>query len=403
MAGAGTGGSATAGAGGSSGTAGAAGTAGAGGSSGTAGTGSGGSASYTPSTPGCPLWKGNCVSGETSCSTSLASSTNCGACGVSCQAGEKCVGSLCAEDVNPSLLASTKFFPGKTGLIMTYMEGTERGVAKVPVISGTVTKVAVFNNTPFAFLCNSPDAAADGDDGAIYMSCANNQIWKVPAAGGTVSKLLDAGSPNSNNLENVAVIGSKLFYVGDGGIFRANLDGSGAELWMKNSCVSYLAADTAAGEIVFFCKYDHAIRVRAASAPPSLDYTYDREIVTTGNNSLWIDATHYWYRRIGKLVGNFYQSSLLRVPKQGGAEQTMLDLFTPPAVAVHVGSGGAYVAQLIDKTDYHMRLIRVAKDGVPEQVLVDWMYGYQADWSSLYVGDTSLLLRKLGGFFRLPL
>ena len=55
-----------------------------------------------------------------------------------------------------------------------------------------------------------------------------------------------------------------------------------------------------------------------------------------------IGPTHYWYKRLDKLVGNHYQGKILRVAKKGGIEETMLDIFSPPSVLFHVGKGGAY-------------------------------------------------------------
>jgi hypothetical protein len=409
-AGAGTGGSGATGtgafgggaSGGAAGTAsgGAAGTAsgGAGGSSGSAGA--AGTSATTPNTPGCAPWAGNCGAGASGCTTKLNSTTDCGACGAPCAAGTQCIGTQCATPVT-SATNLKYYFAGRDGVIVLQSLSTsEVGVGKIAADSGSLIQVAVLSGTTKA-LCDNPNAVAEGADGAIYMSCSTaNQIWKI--ASGVALKLFDAGDPNSNNLPGVAVLGNKLFHVGVGGIFRSNLDGTGSELWMKNACVSNLVADEAAGEIVFSCKYDHAIRVYGAQKPPNLSYAYDREIIGTGNSTVWVDSTHYWIQKLEKIVGSYWTGKLLRVPKQGGTEQVMLDL-TPPVLALHVGQGGAYAVQLIDKTNYHMRILRVAQDGKPEQALADWVYGYQVSAGSLFVGNSNLVVRAFGGFVRLPL
>ena len=383
--------------GGTAGSAGFAGSSAAGGSSGAAGSGGGG-----PNTPGCPIWKGDC-NGATGCSTHLSQDANCGACGVACGPFDACIGTVCAEYINPSSFSTNQNFPGKDGVIVLFEESlSARAVVKVPADTGVATKFGTLEGDADVY-CSSPSSVAEGPDGAVYLSCTANKIFKVPSSGGAAVHVLDAGDPTSNNNENVVAHGGKLFYVGPDGIYRANDDGSGSELWLKNYCVSQLGVDSALNEIVFYCRYDGKLRVRGASKGPELGYVYDRELDVQAESGLWIDSTHYWYRRLDQLVGNFYQGELLRIPKQGGAEEAMLDTFSPPVTRIHVGAGGAYVLQMVSDADEHFRLLRVGSGGA-HQVAQDWIHATQSPGASfIYVGQSHLIFNPKGRVVRLPL
>jgi hypothetical protein len=382
-------------------------TGGSGGGAGTGSTGAGGSggqtggAGGTPSTPGCSAWQGDC-NGETGCKTDLSTEDDCGACGVSCPASQACAGTVCAEAINPSSFASTESYLGQDGVILIFKESTSvRAVVKVHADSGVATKFGTLEGDANVY-CSSP-RVAEGPDGAVYFACLQNRIFKLGATGGTATDLVQGSVPTSNNIENIAVFGTKVFYVGADGIYRVNDDGTGNELWTKNYCVSGLGVDASLAEIVFFCRYDHTIRVRGANKAPELTYVYDRELAAQAESSFAIDSTHYWYQRLDSLVGSFYQGEILRVPKQGGTEEAMLDIFSPPVTRFHVGKGGPYVLQLIDEADHHFRVLKLGSNGA-HQVAHDWIHGYGKSGSSFFfVGQSHLIFDPYGSMVRLPL
>ncbi|MCB9578273.1 MAG: hypothetical protein H6717_14705 [Polyangiaceae bacterium] len=215
-------------------------------------------------------------------------------------------------------------------------------------------------------------------------------------------EILVATAPPSSLDKNIAVFGSKIFFAGSNGIYRANDDGTGEELWVKNACVSKLAVDPALSEVVFYCRYDNTIRVRGANKGPTTDFVYDREIPAHAESGLWIDATHYWYQRIDGASGAFATGEVLRVPKQGGPEEPMLDIANPPLVHLSVGTGGPYALQLVDQTDKHLRLVRLGSSG-NHQLLLDWINGYQNSSRFLYVGKTHLVMAPNLDVVRVPL
>ncbi len=372
-----------------------------GGSGGVAGSAGAGGNAGAPQTPGCDLFQGDC-SGGTGCATKLYTEADCGACGVSCGAFQSCIGSVCAESINPYSYSSSQHFHGRDGVILVFKDTTSvRVVAKVGADVGVATKFGTLEGDAYTF-CSSP-TVAEGPDGAVYFSCTGNRIFKIPANGGKAADLLQGSEPKSNNVENLAVLGTKLFYVGSDGIYRVNVDGTGNELWTKNYCVSQLSVDEALSEVVFACRYDHKIRVRGANKGPELNFVYDRELAAQAESGLFIDATHYWYTRLDKLVGSFYQGALLRIPKQGGAQETMLDIFSPPVPRAHVGKAGPYALQMISEKDHHFRILKVGPNGA-HQVVRDWVRGYGKTGSSMFfVGKSNLIFEPYGKMVRLPL
>ncbi len=374
---------------------------GSGGTAGTAGTAGTGATGGIPQTPGCSAWKGDC-NGATGCATTLYTEADCGACGVACPAFQSCIGTVCAAAIDPSSLSSSQSFPGRNGVIFVFKQDTKtRVVAKVGADAGVVTKFGTLEGDANIF-CASPKVA-EGPDGAVYLACTGNRIFKIPSGGGPAGDLIQGTDPKSNNIENLAVFATKLFYVGADGIYRVNDDGTGNELWMKNYCVSQLAVDEALSEVVFACRYDFKIRVRGANKEPELNYVYDRELSAHAESELWVDSTHYWYKRLDKLVGSFYQGALLRVPKQGGPEETMLDIFTPPVTRSHVGKAGAYVLQMVSEADNHYRVLKLGTNGA-HQVVQDPVRGYGKVGSYLfYVGASHLIFEPYGKMVRLPL
>jgi len=281
------------------------------------------------------------AAGSGGCTADLqTSATHCGACGHDCLGGT-CVAGSC----QPVVLATQQAAPYRLALDDTSLYWTDGGLGTTNVTGGAVMKVPLSGGAPAALLTNPPGSyfGIAVDATRVYVSIApasaasNSYIEAIPKAGGVATALhtgpgaswfavgLTTDAPANGSAANVywSDLYTAMVYsvAAAGGTAKAFAGVANAEGVTYDGGVLYFC-DAGTFDANYNPNYDGRVVMKLATASGG-----GTPLVLGGEPiELAVDGTDVYYTD--------YQGSVKRVPKQGGAPETLAAAAYPVAIAL---------------------------------------------------------------------